>query len=545
MSHVPHIILAFYLVSLLALGVISLLKSRAASDAEDDYYLASRGQGVLVTSLTIMATYFSGFAILAFPGWVYGSGIPPMMLALNLPVAAMAIYLIGNPIRRIGRKRGYITPADMIADYYGDSQLIRGVVALIGALYVVPYVVMQVKAGGLLAQGLFHDVESVRVLGLDLTMEQAGVGALSLVTMIYVIVGGMRSVAWTDVLQGLLLLSAMLLAGVAVMYALGGPAGYFREVSGLDGSLLTMPDPPGRFNVWSAMTFCMFASLASIVQPAQWMRFYAARNSATLRRTSIAFATILPLCFIFGVFLVGLGGRALYPMLADGSLPESLTNPDQIVIRVIRDYFPEMFGAVGVILVSLILVAVMAASMSTADSNLHALSAVVTRDVYHQMKPESGDHERTWIGRTVIVVATLAAAAITYLGAETNVLNTIASFFFLAMAFSAQLLPVTVDLLFLRRGTKAGAAAGMVAGIFTVCLFPPLGTLLLGDESALVAGTGRLKALLDVGLCGIVVNALVFVIVSRFTTAPVPAHREAFARDLSPPPVTLSEPDSR
>ena len=314
MSYVPHIILAFYLVGLLALGVISLLKSRAASDAEDDYYLASRGQGVLVTSLTIMATYFSGFAILAFPGWVYGNGIPPMMLALNLPVAAMAIYLIGNPIRRIGRKRGYITPADMIADYYGDSQLIRGVVALIGALYVVPYVVMQVKAGGLLAQGLFHDVESVHVFGFDLTVEQTGVGALSLVTMIYVIVGGMRSVAWTDVLQGLLLLSAMLLAGVAVMYALGGPAGYFREVSGLDGSLLTMPDPPGRFNVWSAMTFCMFASLASIVEPAQWMRFYAAGNSATLRRTSMAFATILPLCFFFGVFLVGLGGRALYPM---------------------------------------------------------------------------------------------------------------------------------------------------------------------------------------------------------------------------------------
>ena len=172
-----------------------------------------------------------------------------------------------------------------------------------------------------------------------------------------------------------------------VMHALGGPSGYFQEVSKLDGQLLTMPDAPAKFNAWHAVTFCAFASLASIVQPAQWMRFYAARDSATLRRAAITFSTVLPICFIFGVFLVGLGGRALYPMLADGSLPEGLSNPDQIVVRVILDLFPELLGIVGVILVSLILVAVMAASMSTADSNLHALSAVATRDVYHQLRP--------------------------------------------------------------------------------------------------------------------------------------------------------------
>ena len=536
MDYIPHITLVLYLVGLLALGILGLVKGRQAKHAEADYYLANRGQGVLTTSLTIMATYFSGFAILTFPGWVYGDGVPPMFYALNLPVAAAAIYLLGNPIRRIGRKRGYITPADMIADYYGDSQFIRGMVAFLGALYVIPYVVMQVKAGGILAQGLFPDVASVTLLGQELTMENAGVGALSLVTMIYVIVGGMRSVAWTDVLQGLLLLSAMLLSGVVVMHALGGPSGYFQEVSKLDGQLLTMPDAPAKFNAWHAVTFCAFASLASIVQPAQWMRFYAARDSATLRRAAITFSTVLPICFIFGVFLVGLGGRALYPMLADGSLPEGLSNPDQIVVRVILDLFPELLGIVGVILVSLILVAVMAASMSTADSNLHALSAVATRDVYHQLRPKARERERTWFGRAVIVVATLAAAGITYAGSGTNLLDTIAAFFFLAMAFSAQLLPITIDLLFLRRGTKVGAVAGLIAGMIVVFLFPPLGALLFGEDSALVSGTGKLKALLDVGFCGMVVNTIVFIVVSRFTTQPDAAHREAFAQDLKNQP---------
>ena len=75
----PYIVLTFYLVGLLGLGVISLLRSRRADQAETDYYLAGRGQGVMVTSLTIMATYFSGFAILTFPGWIYEGGIAPML----------------------------------------------------------------------------------------------------------------------------------------------------------------------------------------------------------------------------------------------------------------------------------------------------------------------------------------------------------------------------------------------------------------------------------------------------------------------------------
>ena len=82
----PYIVLAFYLVGLLSLGVVSLLRSRRATSAETDYYLAGRGQGVIVTSLTIMATFFSSFAILTFPGWIYEGGIAPMLYALNKPV---------------------------------------------------------------------------------------------------------------------------------------------------------------------------------------------------------------------------------------------------------------------------------------------------------------------------------------------------------------------------------------------------------------------------------------------------------------------------
>ena len=494
----PYFVLGAYLIMLLGLGFAGLIKSRAAQDAEADYYLAGRGQGLLVTSLTIMATYFSGFAILTFPGWVYSDGIAPMLFALNLPVAAAGIYLLGNRIRKLGQEHGHITPADLISHHYGDSRMLRFLVALVGALYVIPYVVIQIKAGGILAQGLFQNVDHLTLLGWKVSIEDTGVAVLSLVTMLYVLIGGMRSVAWTDVIQGLLLLSAMLLSGIAIIYALGGVSGYFAAVSKLNGELLTMPPPGERFNTWSALSFCCFASLASIVQPAQWMRFYSARSGDTLRKTAIVFSTVLPICFLLGVFLVGLGGRALFPMI-DGALPEGMSKPDDIVIHVISQQFPEIFGSLGLFLIAIILVAVMA------------------RDLYQPLRPESSQNERAWIGRAVIILATIAAAGLTYWGAQGTLLKTITTFFFMAMAFSAQLLPLTVDILYLKKGSRQGAIAGLAAGILTVFLFPPLGSLFLGEENILTLLTADLKTLLDVGFCGIVVNVTVFALVSATT----------------------------
>ena len=170
-------------------------------------------------------------------------------------------------------------------------------------LYVLPYIIIQIKAGGGLAQQLFGE-----------DMFEEGAAALSLVTLIYVLVGGMRSVAWTDVLQGILLLSGALLAGIAVIVSLGGIEPFFSKVNSLDPKQLTMHDPKeSKWNPWWILTFCLFASLASIVQPAQWMRFYAAKSSKTLRQSALIFAIILPSCFLFGVMLVGLVGRAVHP----------------------------------------------------------------------------------------------------------------------------------------------------------------------------------------------------------------------------------------
>ncbi len=571
-GYLPHILLALYMALLIGLCVMGYLKGKAT---QEDYYLAGRGQGVLVTSLTIMATMFSSAALLGIPGTVYRDGLGFVPFALNLTVGGLGIYFLGSRMHKLGKARGYVTPADLLGDYYGGNA-VRLLAALTGALYVLPYVIMQIKAGGYLAEQLFPDAPPVHIpfVNIDFDMFRTGVWVLSLLTMGYVLVGGMRSVAWTDVIQGLLLLSGMLVAGLATFIYFQGRGGYFQAISTLPHEALSLPGATGKWNPWMMLTICVFAALGAVIQPGQWMRFYAARSVRTLRRSALVFAVILPFCFIFGIMVVALGARVEFPpkwqappeeVQAAGELKsESNTsgakfetsawtkvevlyphealgpNPsdtDKAVIVMAQHTVPKVFGAtLGTVIVTIILIAVLAASMSTADSNLHALSAVLTRDVYDRhIRPEASEAEKTWIGRAVIVLATLAALALVELGEQGsgfNPLKLITQLMFLAIAFSSQLLPLAIDSLFLHKGTRQGAIAGLTFGILVVLFFSPLPEVILGKEgaTAITGFTDTLSRVIHVSAIGILANTAAFIIVSRLTPRLPKEHVDQFRK---------------
>ena len=526
-ASISQVVLAVYLFGLLALAVVGYLRSEAS---EEDFYLAGRQQGVITTSLTIMATFFSSAALLGVPAWVYRDGVAPMLFALNLPVAGAAIYVFGARFARLGRRFGYLTPADLVCDYYGQTAVLRLLVAAVGFLYVVPYVVMQLQAGGYLASRLFPAEESFVWAGQEWSTFELGATALGILTMVYVLVGGMRCVAWTDVIQGGLLLSGMLLAGLATVVAMGGVAGFFGKVASLPREALSLPGATGAWPPFKLLTICMFASLASMIQPGQWMRYYAARSTETLRRSALIFASVLPCCFLFGVMLVALGARALYPpedtptgLLPHPTLGDEARDADQVVIVMMQSHIPELLGVFGVGLVAILMVAILAASMSTADSNLHALSALLTRDTYDQfIHPRATEQERAWVGRIVIVITTLLALALVHAGqrqAGWNPLQLIGQMSLVAMAYACQMLPAVIDMLFVRRGTQAGVIAGLLAGLGVVTLFLPFGSW-TGWQSAvtLESGADWLQNQLDIGCCGCLINVLVFAAVSSCTT---------------------------
>ena len=538
----PHFCLAGYLLFLLGIGLWGFRKRQAG---EEDYYLAGRGQGWLISSLTIMATFFSSAAMLGAPGMVYKEGVVFALFALNVPLSGAVIYLLGNRIRELGHTHGHVTPADLICSHYGSPVALRCLVALIGFLYAVPYVVIQIQAGGIISSRLFGGEHAFEI----------GACLLSLVTMLYIMIGGMRSVAWTDALQGALLMSGMLLAGAAAVAALGGPSAFFAKVAELPRTSLSVPGTTGSFTPEKLFTLCIFGALGSMIQPAQWMRFYAAKSAKALRRSAVIFALGLTACFLFGVMLVGLGGQVLYPVaipsddgvfmyqvqtdgqtidiseaklpghLAKGSKPLPHPNVgvgprdfDQIMVVVLKRHLPELLGPAGLLLATLVIIAIMAAAMSTADSNLHALSAVLTRDIYKGiLRPDASEKSRLWVGRGVIAAATLLSLGMVFVSRSSESFDPVGMIMpmsLLAIAFSSQLLPVTFDVLFLKRGSRQGAIAGIIAGMLVVLMFSPLVAIVTGSDSTAVDLFAQLKKIADIGFCGVVVNVGVFTLLS-------------------------------
>jgi len=290
-------------------------------------------------------------------------------------------------------------------------------------------------------------------------------------------------------------------------------------------------------------TICLFMPIGGIIQPAQWMRFYAARDEDALRRSALIFIVVLTGCFLFGIMLVGLGGQALYPLQisAEGVSPaEEVGSYDQILVVVLRDQLPRVLGpGLGLAIASLMIIAIMAAAMSTADSNLHALSALATRDVYDRViRPQAGPRERVWVGRLGILAATAASLACVLVGSRpesslAGFMEMIVGLALFAVAFSVQLLPMTIDVLFLRRGVAAGASAGLVVGIvgaflFT-SLFPPLvAWSQLASLSAVLAlvNAAREQFPVHASLWGLIPNVIVFVAVSTIAVT-LPENRRA------------------
>ena len=188
------------------------------------------------------------------------------------------------------------------------------------------------------------------------------------------------------------------------------------------------------------------------------------------------------------------------------------------MVVVLKRHLPELLGPAGLLLATLVIIAIMAAAMSTADSNLHALSAVVTRDIYAGiLRPNASEKSRLWVGRGVIAAATLLALGMVFVSRSSESFDPIGMIMpmsLLAIAFSSQLLPVTFDVLFLKRGSRQGAIAGIVAGMLVVLMFSPLLAIIMGSDSAAVSLFARLKQIADIGFCGVVVNVAVFTLLS-------------------------------
>jgi SSS family solute:Na+ symporter len=437
-----------YLLATIVLGAVA--NTRMTVDMED-FLLYGRKAGFVVLYLTVVATFHSAFAFLGSGGFFYTHGIGFWAAGTWTLLVGAITYVLGPRIWAVGKAFGYMTPADMLADFY-ESEAVRVVVAIISVLFTILYIQVQ-------AQGLGY---IINVASGDRISFELGTLILLVVAAAYLMAGGLRAVYWTDVIQGIWMYLAVWIGAMYLAFELfGGPLELWRAVREARPDLLSLPGPHGFFTpgMWVGMTVTL--SFGIVFQPHMMIRYYTAVDAKTLKLLGATTPIYLMTLYIPAA-LVGLGGAVAMP---------GLEIPDRI--------FPELlFAHAPPVLTGVILAGATAAAMSTLDSILHANMSVLTRDVYQRyIAPAATQAHYVLVGRMIV----LALLVVGYF-LSVRTFGFLVVLVTLSGSGALQLMPAVLGVCFparrcfTRAGILGGLAASMVTLYVTLVVAPhPLG----------------------------------------------------------------------
>ncbi|MCE9682374.1 sodium:solute symporter family protein [Halomonas alkalisoli] len=418
----------------LLVGVVSARKSQGTSE---DFFVQGRAMGSVAVFFTVAATWWSAFAFLGSNATFYTSGpVYLTALAWNLLFGFM-YYWVGKRVWFLGKRFNYLTPSDLMGDFY-NSEALRILVVLITLVFTVPYLQIQLTGGAYLIEVASGGVIPFWLAAL----------LFYFIIIVYVWIGGIRAIAWTDVIYGALLFFGMMYAGYYISQQVGGPAALFAQLNQSSPDSLTMPGPNG--NMGYSMWFSLFVIVAigAFMGPQIWLRMYSVKSGRLFNL--MPFLLGLAAFAYFGSVLTGYTGVLLEP---------GLENADQILPVMLMNYAPYL-------LASLIMAAGAAAAMSTANSQIHAVSTVVTMDIYQRYVNRKASQARiVTIGRLSLVGFSLAA----YILALT-VPGLLVTIGIAALAGTAQLIVPTIGAITWRRAHPMAAFWGLLAGVSCVLL---------------------------------------------------------------------------
>lgn len=487
MSQLSLVILILSIYTVIVLGVGALARMKSKEDTEEDYFVAGRSFNLFVLFFTYEATLFSMWFFMGTGGFWFTHGMGFYCHVLWMTMSGLLLWWLGTRIWLCGKKWNFITPADLLAHRYG-SEAMRIVVALISAGFIFPYILLQIKGGGLLLEAASDGQISFAV----------GAGLMMLVVVIYTIVGGARAVAWTDAAQGFVFLTIIWAIAIGAVAHIGGGLGpMFERLKESIPEHLTLPGPKGQFGPAWWLSFWFVQGIA-LGNAGVWMRIYSAKNPTTLRRTG----ALIPIAGVLGYLATFLYA---YAGLSSGEFA-GLEKPDQLLPEMLKLYWPALMLPM--------VVGAFAAGMSTADSQLLAGSAVATSDIYKRyIKPGASQSHLVWVGRIFVIAFTGVAYLVSLKGSGTLLV----SLGVMAYAGSANLAIPLIGAFFWRRATTAGALVGCIAGIATLLLMDPK-TSPFFDADPLPIHPGFLA---------IIVNAALFFLVSLATRhTPTERHSE-------------------
>ena len=454
------------------------IKGARTAKTSADYFVAGRSLGLWVFVLAATATSFSGWTFVGHPGKILTDGLPyafASFYALTIPFTGV-LFLRRQWI--LGRAFKYITPGEMYSDYYGGNAM-RVLTVLVAFLFSVPYLGIQLRASGALFNVLTDGMISVNI----------GMLLLSAVVVIYVASGGLRSVAYVDCVQAVLLALGIVILGIITVQWVGGWSAFTEGIGNLvksdltNGSRLT---PAGHSNrvaipgaiqwvssgsaaaggVWTGM-MCMtymFALMGIQSSPAFSMWSYANKTSKAFRWQQVVASSLVIgiILFTFTIFQ-GLGAD----LLVLNGVWEQVTEKNLVpkLINLMSESAPWLVG--------LLAVCALAAMQSTGAAYMSTFSGMITRDIYkHFLNPSASESMQKLAGRIFVVV--VAGAALVVAATSTDALVMLGG---LAVAYGFQMYPALLGNLYFSGISRRGVVAGLIAGLVAVTLTDKMSSL--------------------------------------------------------------------
>ena len=512
-------------------GIKGHLQAKTASD----YFLAGRGISIWVFILAATATSFSGWTFMGHPGLIYRDGFPyayASFYAITIPFTGV-MFLKRQWM--IGKRFGFVTPGEMLSDYF-KSDFIRILVVLVALVFSVPYLGLQLRASGFLFNVLTDGWLSVTY----------GMWALSAVVFLYVATGGLRAVAYVDTVQCVLLAGGIMVIGGIALINIGGfgtlidgitalsqidkkltPDGYShyiaipgviqyvksgaQAVGGAWTGIMVLSYMFALMGIQSAPAFTMWSFSNKSVEPFAPQQVWASAFGIGL--------ILMTFTAIQGIGSHFLGADAAmlaaHPELVNNVMGAGLEGQDLMdsagkqgmlvpqLIYLMSDSAPWLVG--------LLSVCALAAMQSTGAAYMSTAGGMLTRDLVKRfLMPDASHTVQKILGRTGVGIIVLAALVVATKSADALVLLG-----GLAVAYGLQMWPSLIAVCWWPFLTRAGVTSGLIAGLITVTLTESIGAKLFAVLG--IDPWGRWPLTIHSAGWGILFNLGIAILVSYFT----------------------------
>ena len=448
---------AAYLVMMIVIGFVYSKNTKN----NEDYFLGGRNLGGWTAAISAQASDMSGWLLMGLPGSVYLAGTGEIWIAVGLLIGTILNwYIVSSRLRKYTIVAGNsLTIPSFFENRYRDKKgIIKIVSAVIIAIFFTVYTASAFSSGAKLFATLFGDKDnfsSVYMIGLIIA---------AVVILVYTFMGGFKAVCTTDLIQGMLMLVAIMAVPIFAYIILTYNTGFAdalvaNGVENPDNFLNFLKNDDGS-NVSAVSIISNLAwGLGYFGMPHILIRFMAVKNETEMKKSRKIAITWVVISLVASC-LIGLIARGYLTASLDASTSET------VFIRAIQQLFSNNY--VLIFIGGIFLCGILAAIMSTADSQLLVTASSVSEDMYKgAIKKDASEKSALWVGKIAVIVVAVVAFLIA-LDPNSSIMDLVSNAW---AGFGAAFGPVVLIALFWKRSTLAGAISGMAVGALTIIVW--------------------------------------------------------------------------